>query len=160
MKNKIKVLYVHWGLYRNTITITERITLSICHLPLCALHRPRITYRAYLSGCVCLSCPTLRQVKSPGKSRQMSKLSNNKSWLLFICTNYRKKCHVHPKLKYQQIVFAQYSEYMGSSNQKPYGMALYWGKWSLTCRMLGAYSIGAPIGAGQRSRQNHYYHLT
>ncbi len=25
----------------------------------------------------------------------------------------------------------------------------YWGKWSLTCRMLCAYSIGAPIGAGR-----------
>ncbi len=36
---------------------------------------------------------------------------------------------------------------------------LVWGKWSLTCRMLCAYSIGAPIGAGQRSRQNHYCSL-
>ena len=34
-----------------------------------------------------------------------------------------------------------------------------WGKWSLTCRMLRAYSIGAPIGAGQRSRQIHYHSL-
>ncbi len=39
------------------------------------------------------------------------------------------------------------------------GMAIYWGKWSLTCRMLCEYSIGAPIGAGQIYREKHYRSL-
>ncbi len=30
-------------------------------------------------------------------------------------------------------------------------------RWSLTCRMLCAYSIGAPIGAGQIYREKHYH---
>ncbi len=34
---------------------------------------------------------------------------------------------------------------------------LVWGKWSLTCRMMCAYSIGAPIGAGQICREKHYH---
>ncbi len=36
---------------------------------------------------------------------------------------------------------------------------LYGAKWSLTCRMLCAYSIGAPTGAGQIPRENHYCSL-
>ncbi len=51
------------------------------------------------------------------------------------------------------------SEHIGSSNQKPHAMAIYWGIWSLTCRMLCAYSIGAPIGAGQIYREKHYCSL-
>ncbi len=35
-------------------------------------------------------------------------------------------------------------------------MATYGGMWSLTCGMLCAYSIGAPIGAGLISREKHY----
>ena len=38
-------------------------------------------------------------------------------------------------------------------------MATYRGTWSLTCRMVCAYSIGAPIGAGQISREKHYHPL-
>ena len=40
-----------------------------------------------------------------------------------------------------------------------HGLATYRGTWSLTCRMLCAYSIGAPIGAGQTFREKHHHPL-
>ncbi len=38
-----------------------------------------------------------------------------------------------------------------------HALATYRGTWSLTCRMLCTYSIGAPIGAGRISGEKHYH---